>query len=307
MAQSKDYYSIMGLQKSASDKDIKMAYRRLARKYHPDLSKDPNGEEKFKELGQAYEVLKDPEKRAAYDKYGENWEHGASAQQQQQSYGHYAQQPPPNTADFNMGEDFFETLFGHARRRQAPSMAGEDYQANLSLTLEEAFHGTTRQLEIPLQNIGSNGQVQASTQTLNVKIPAGVKQGHKIRLAGQGAPGFNQGPKGDLYLNVHFQKHAIYEVKDNHIYLSLPITPWEAALGATIKVPTLAGAVNLKIPKGAQSGQTLRLKGRGLSKNDDQLVILKIMIPEANTEAAKKLYEEMAQVMPFNPRANLGV
>jgi curved DNA-binding protein len=289
---AQDYYAVMGLAHGASEKDIKLAYRRLARKYHPDISKEADAEEKFKALGQAYEVLKDPKKRAAYDKYGAQWEQQQAQQQHQQSY---SSQRSPYGQGVEIDEDILESLFGFGRQRQK-TRSGEDYHANLTLTLEEAFAGTTRQLEI-------------QTQTLNVKIPAGVQQGHKVRLAGQGGPGHNNGPRGNLYLNIHFQKHPIFDVKEKDIYLTLPVSPWEAVLGATVKVPTLGGVVDLKIPAGAQSGQQLRLKGRGLPGKTpgDQFIILKMVTPPANTEAAKKLYEQMATALHFNPRAGLGV
>jgi curved DNA-binding protein len=299
MAQAKDYYAVMGLARNASEKDIKNAYRRLARKYHPDISKEPNAEEKFKELGQAYEVLKDPEKRAAYDKFGQQWEQQKAYEQHQQQQQTHSYQSHGGHG-VNIDEDILESLFGYGRRRQGP-IQGEDYHANITLTLEEAFQGTTRQIEIPTHS--------GETQTLSVKIPAGVRPGHKVRLAGQGGPGSNQGPRGSLYLTVHFLKHRIFEVKDKDIYLTLPITPWEAALGATVHVPTLAGVVDLKIPSGSQSGQQLRLKGRGLPGKDGgyQFVMLKVMVPKATTEAGKQLYEKMAAEMYFNPRASMGV
>lgn len=308
MTQKKDYYEVMGLARDASDKDIKMAYRRLARKYHPDINKEPDAEEKFKELGQAYEVLKDPKKRAEYDKFGAQWDqpHTRQAHQGPQSYGYYQQQAGGPGAEID--EDILESLFGFGRQRHAPR-AGEDYHANLTLTLEEAYSGTSRQVEVPTHQTDASGHVKTSMQTLHVKIPAGVYQGQKVRLAGQGGPGFNQGPRGNLYLNIHLHHHALYEVKDKDVYLTLPISPWEAALGASVKVPTLGGMVDLKIPSHSQSGQQLRLKGRGLPGKTpgDQLVLLKIVTPPANTEAAKKIYEQMAKELHFNPRAHLGV
>lgn len=296
MTRSKDYYHIMGVARNATEKDIKTAYRKLARKYHPDISKEPNAEEKFKEVGQAYKVLSDPKARAAYDQYGEHFE---QAQQQQSSASGWQ--------DMGMDEDFLASLFGQARSRQA-KMKGEDYQASITLTLEELFHGTTRQIDVPVHRHTPEGQVETSTQRLTVKIPAGVRQGHKIRLAGQGGPSSNQGPRGDLYLTVHVQKHPLYEVKEHDVYLVLPITPWEAALGATISVPTLGGKVDLKIPPASQAGQKLRLKGRGLSGKTvgDQFVLLKIMIPEPHDESSRDFYKQMAKIMPFNPRAKMG-
>ena len=299
----KDYYKIMGLAANATEQEIKTAYRRLARKYHPDLSKEPNAEERFKEMGEAYETLKDPKKRAQYDDHQKNREF-YEQQAQQQAAGanksqHYYGNSEFNGADFN-DSDFFESLFGHARNQNQPR-SGQDYHGKISIGLEEAFSGTTKALQIPTEN--------GKSQTLNVKIPAGVKSGQQIRLSGQGAPGVNKGQRGDLYLTVDVTKHPLFEVKDNDIYLTLPLTPWEAALGATLLVPTLSGKIDLKIPAGSQGGQKLRIKNRGLpgATPGNQYVLLKIITPPANTDAAKELYQKMAEVMPFNPRSSMGV
>ncbi|KTC66421.1 DNA-binding protein DnaJ (plasmid) [Legionella adelaidensis] len=292
----KDYYKIMGVNRDASEKDIKMAYRRLARKYHPDISKEPNAEEKFKELGEAYEVLKDPEKRKTYDAYGEDWN---VHQRGQYSSGQNPWQTEEGV-NYQFDPDFFESLFGGGFRKQ--QRAGADYNSNISISLEEAYKGTVKDMLLP----GSPGK---EPQTLRVKIPAGVKPGQQIRLAGKGASGFNGGKAGDLYLTVQLEKHPLFELIGNDIYLTLPVTPWEAALGATITVPTLGGKVDLKIPPGSQGGQILRLKKKGFSggQEGDQLVTLKIVIPQPATESAKELYKKMAQEMPFNPREKLRV
>ncbi|KTD68911.1 DNA-binding protein DnaJ [Legionella steelei] len=292
----KDYYKIMGISEDASEKDIKMAYRKLARKYHPDISKEPNAEEQFKEMGEAYEVLRDPVKKAEYDNYRKN---KAFHQQRTHTYSH-----PEDSEQFYSGplnEDLFETLFGHSRYRQQP-MAGQDYHGKINISLEEAFTGIVKNIQIP-----SALDAQAS-QTLKVKIPAGVKSGQQIRLAGQGAPGMQGGPRGDIYLTVQVDKHSLFDVMEGDIYLTLPITPWEAALGATVVVPTLGGKIDLKIPPGSQGGQKLRLKNRGLpgAPTGHQYVLLKIITPPATTEDAKELYKKMAQVMPFNPRDKMG-
>lgn len=292
----KDYYKIMGVSEDASEKDIKMAYRKLARKYHPDISKEPNAEEQFKEMGEAYEVLRDPVKKAEYDNYRKN---KAFHQQRAHTYSH-----PEDSEQFYSGplnEDLFETLFGHSRYRQQP-MAGQDYHGKININLEEAFTGTVKNIQIP-----SAHDAQTS-QTLKVKIPAGVKSGQQIRLAGQGAPGMQGGPRGDIYLTVQVDKHSLFDVMDGDIYLTLPITPWEAALGATVVVPTLGGKIDLKIPPGSQGGQKLRLKNRGLpgATTGHQYVLLKIITPPPTTEDAKELYKKMAEVMPFNPRDKMG-
>ncbi len=307
----KDYYQIMGLARNATEKDIKMAYRKLARKYHPDVSKAPDAEAKFKELGEAYEVLKDPAKRAAYDQMGQ---YARENQQGQHSYRqpHHQQ---TSKADFASARDYFESLFSGgfgagsgAGRFQDAAMPGEDYHGKITISLEEAYQGTTRQIQIPVQQLNKHGQPEVTQLTLKVKIPAGIKSGQQIRLAGQGAPGFSGGAKGDLYLQVQVEKHPVFDVRENDIYTTLAVAPWEAALGATIVVPTLGGHVDLKIPAGSQGGQTLRLKSRGLPGNTpgDQYVMLKIVIPQPTTEKAKALYETMAKEMPFNPRAKMG-
>ncbi|MDP3268356.1 MAG: DnaJ C-terminal domain-containing protein [Legionella sp.] len=295
----KDYYKIMGVAKDASEKEIKTAYRKLARKYHPDISKEKNAEEQFKEMGEAYEVLHDPVKRAEYDQYLKNREFNQRAYQ---STGTGGRSHSQSYEGGQFDSDFFESLFGHARYQQQPS-AGQDYQGKMTVSLEEAFTGTVKNLQVP----SSDGSEK--TQTLKVKIPAGVKSGQQIRLAGQGAPGRNGGPRGDIYLTIEVMKHPLFDVMDNDIYLTLPITPWEAALGTTVVVPTLAGKIDLKIPPSSQGGQKLRIKNRGLpGKNPgNQYVLLKIITPPAKDEAAKELYQKMAEVMPFNPREHMGV
>lgn len=305
--ENKDYYKIMGVSNDVTAQELKTAYRRLARKYHPDVSKEPNATEKFKELGEAYEVLKDPEKRKLYDQYQANPQQHYQRQYQHTSPGdssapHWQYDPS------SMGDEsaFFDFLFGggrgfqqHAQRPQS----GQHYEGAVDISLEEAYQGTVKEIQIPGEKEG-----QMTMQVLRVKIPAGVQSGQKIRLAGQGAPGLHGGKKGDLYLKVQIKKHPLFEKIDKDVYLTLPVTPWEVALGTTIQVPTLGGKVDLKIPAGSQGGQTLRLKKRGLPGQPpgDQLVILKIVIPQPTTDAAKAIYESMAKEMPMNPRDNFG-
>lgn len=273
----------MGLADNATDKEIKQAYRRLARKYHPDLNKQPEAESQFKELGEAYEVLKDSKKRKEYDDY----RHYRAANQHNSTTYH------DKTVEF--GDDFFESLFGQ-RFKQAPQ-PGVDLHGTLAITLEEAFQGVTKELNV------------SGMQAIRVKIPAGIQSGQQLRLTGKGHPGDKGAKAGDLYLTVTVEKHPIFDVIEKNVYLTLPITPWEAALGATIKVPTLGGTVDLKIPQGSQAGQTLRLKQRGLpgSHPGDQFVLLKIVIPQPKTQSAVAVYESMAKEMPFNPREAMGV
>ena len=314
----KDYYKIMAVAKTATQDEIKRAYRKLARKYHPDVSKEKNAEEKFKELGEAYEVLKDPEKRAAYDQVGSNW-------QSKEGFT-----PPPgwdagfefsgggftggDSAEFS---DFFSSLFGRNYRPGATGQPGgsqfhaqgNDHHAKIMIDLEESFKGVTRSIALKMPQTDASGHVITKTRTLHVKIPKGVKAGQRIRLVGQGAPGFGDGKHGDLYLEIEFNKHRYFHAQGSDILIDLPITPWEAALGGNISVPTLGGKVELKIPAGSQTGNKLRLKGRGLpgAVAGDQYVALKIVTPSAQTEAAKAIYEQMAKAIPFNPRAEMGV
>jgi curved DNA-binding protein len=313
----KDYYKILGLDRTASAEEIKKSYRKLARKYHPDVSKEPNAEEKFKEMKEAYEVLKDPEKRAAYDQMGAHWKEGQSFR------------PPPGwefRGQANSGEDFsdsfesggfsdfFENLFGRgadARMhgfRQAQQRTGADQHSKITVPLEEAYHGAERTLTLQSSELDpQTGQVQTKTKHLKVKIPAGTISGQQIRLRGQGGKGLGGGKNGDLYLEVRLAPHSFYTMEGRDVYLSLPITPWEAALGARISVPTLAGKVELTIPKNSQTGQKMRLKGRGFPGHPagDQYVVLKTYVPEAVTEQQRELYKKMSEEMPFDPRHKL--
>lgn len=312
----KDYYKIMGLERNASQDEVKRAYRRLARKYHPDVSKEPDAEARFKEVGEAYEVLKDPEKRAAYDRLLEG---GYRAGEEFR--------PPPGwdagfefsgggftSADASEFSDFFESLFGGAgpfRRARSGGFArrGEDRHARVQISLEDAYRGATRTMTLQAPEVDAQGQVQLRTHTLNVRIPPGVTEGQRIRLAGQGGPGLGNAPAGDLYLEVHFEPHPVFEVEGRDVYVTLPITPWEAALGAKVRVPTLGGPVDMTIPPGAQSGQKLRLKGRGLPGKPpgDEYLVLQIRVPKPETEEQRRLYQQMARTMPFDPRRKLGV
>jgi len=312
----KDYYKIMGLSRTATQDEIKRAYRKLARKYHPDVSKEKNAEAKFKELGEAYEVLKDPEKRAAYDRLGSNWKAGEDFR------------PPPHwdegfefkSGGFTGGDagafsDFFEQLFGRAgfrptgREQREFRMRGQDSHAKIYIDLEDSIHGATRSISLSTPEMNAQGQVQVKQRSLNIKIPKGIKPGQHIRLSGQGAPGSGGGKAGDLLLEIAFNNHPLYRISDADIYLDLPVTPWEAALGAKIKVPTPEGNVDLKIPPNSRQGGKLRLKGRGLPAKTpgDFLVVLQIVLPPANTDRAKAVYQKMQQELDFNPRLSLGV
>ena len=315
----KDYYDIMGVARDATQDEVKRAYRKLARKYHPDVSKEKNAEARFKEVGEAYEVLGDTEKRAAYDQLGANWKQGQDFR------------PPP---DWNTGfefqgggftggdsaefSDFFESLFGRGGFRSAgrdraggPFHAqGQDRHARVQIDLEDSYNGATRTITLRVPDVDAQGRVVTKDHTLSVTIPKGIRPGQHLRLAGQGAPGLGQGKAGDLFLEVEFKPHAHYRVEERDVFLELPVTPWEAALGASVKVPTPAGAVEMKIPPGSASGRKLRLKGRGLpgSPAGDFYVELQIAVPPATNAEAKALYANMADVFkPFNPRQKLGV
>ena len=312
----KDYYEVMGVAQDASQEDVRRAYRRLARKYHPDVSKETDAETRFKELGEAYEVLKDPEKRAAYDQLR------AGGYRSGEEF-----RPPPGwdsgfefsgggftEADAGAFSDFFESLFGAgaahgygARRR--PGRRGQDHHARIQISVEDAFLGASRSITLQVPELDNSGHVRTRSHTLNVKIPAGVKEGQQIRLAGQGAPGLGDAPAGDLYLEILFAPHPIFQADGRDIYVTLPITPWEAALGAKVPVPTLGGKVETTIPAGAQSGQKLRLKGRGLpgSPPGDQYLVLQIQTPMATSESEREAYEQLARAVSYNPRAHLGV
>jgi curved DNA-binding protein len=313
--QFKDYYQVMGVKRDATQDEIKRAYRKLARKYHPDVSKEPDAEVRFKEVGEAYEVLKDPEKRAAYDQLGANWKAGQDFR------------PPPDWdagfefhgggfsgADASRFSDFFESLFGHGfpggGTRHADFHAhGEDAHAKVLIDLEDAYQGATRTLTLQHTELGADGRPQVKQRTLNAHIPRGVRQGQFIRLAGQGGAGMGKGKAGDLYLEVEFRPHPFYHVEGRDVFLDLPVAPWEAALGATVKAPTPTGTVDLKIPAGSTGGRKLRLKGRGIpgATPGDFYVVLQIVLPPAESAAAKTAYREMEQALKFNPRARMGV
>ena len=311
MPEYKDYYKIMGVARDVSPDELKRVYRRLARKYHPDVSKEANAEARFKELQEAYEVLKDPQKRAAYDQLGSNWRQGQEFR------------PPPDWGqnfefsgsfgEENSFSDFFSSLFGQrpggGRARGGGSrgfaMAGDDQVASIEIDLEDSFRGGSKTIELKGRQIDDDGRVQP--RTLKITIPAGIVEGQRIRLAGQGSPGHGGGPSGDLYLEVKFREHRLFKAEGRDVTLTLPIAPWEAALGATVPTPTLAGTVDLRIPPNAKSGQRMRLKGRGLpgTTPGDQYVVLKIVLPPADSPQARELYERMQRELPFDPRSDL--
>ncbi|MBC7982399.1 MAG: DnaJ domain-containing protein [Candidatus Obscuribacterales bacterium] len=310
----KDYYQIMGVARSATQDEIKRAHRKLARKYHPDVSKEPKAEEKFKELQEAYEVLKDPEKRAAYDQLGSRWRAGQEFRPPPEwgkGFEHSTQRSSGGDADFS---DFFSSLFG-ARSpfgnspRGEFAQSGQDHVARIEISLESAYRGGAQTIELQAPELGTDGQVVVKPRTLKVTIPSGVVEGQQIRLAGQGSAGMGRGRAGDLYLEVAFKKDPLFQTEGRDVSLTLPIAPWEAALGATVQIPTLGGAVDLRVPAAAESGQRLRLKGRGLPNPNgapgDQYVVFKIVAPPANTPRSRELYEQMKNELAFDPRADM--
>lgn len=312
--QYKDYYQTLGVTKDASQDEIKRAYRKLARKFHPDVSKEPDAEARFKDINEAHEVLKDPEKRAAYDQLGKQWQGGQDFR------------PPPDweagfeftgsgrsAGDARNFSDFFEELFGarspfsqggtgHTQQRPR----GQDHHAKVMVSLEDSYNGAQRSLQLQMPEQDAQGRVSLRTRVLNVRIPKGVSAGQKIRLSGQGAPGMAGAATGDLYLEIEFEPHALFQVEGRDVHLVLPLTPAEAALGARVQVPTLGGLLDMKIPAGSQTGQKLRLKGRGLPGQPpgDQFTTLKIVNPPVIDSTLRELYERMAKESRFNPRAD---
>ena len=309
----KDYYKVMGVARDATDAQIKQAYRKLARKYHPDVSKEKDAEARFKEVGEAYEVLKSPEKRAAYDQLGKDYRPGQDFR------------PPPNwDSGFEFSgagqgdssySDFFDSLFGaqaragRGRGGGAHPGRGEDHHAKVMLDLQASLTGGTRSFTLRMPEIDAEGRLVSKERTLNVQVPKGILAGQQIRLAGQGERAPGSGTPGDLYIEVEFQPDPLYRVDGRDLYLELPVTPWEASLGAAVKTPTPSGNVELKIPPGSHAGSKLRLKGRGIPATPpgDFYVVLQIALPPANDEKAKAAYAALAAALPFNPRASLGV
>ena len=309
----KDYYQILGVAKTATVDEIKKAYRKLARKYHPDVSKEPDAEIRIKEVNEANAVLSDPEKRAAYDQLGSRYQAGQDFR------------PPPDWdagyefsgggfsgADMGDASDFFASLFGQTGRGRAAGgyqRRGEDRHAKILIDLADAYHGATRAITLHAPQVDERGHVVSKDHTLNVRIPKGVKEGQHIRLAGQGSPGLGGGPGGDLYLEIHFQPDPRYRVEGRDVYETVPVTPWEAALGAAIETPTPSGTVQVKAPAGSQTGRKLRLKGRGIPGEPpgDLYVVLEVVLPPADTDKARQLYETMARELAFNPRQKSGV
>jgi curved DNA-binding protein len=302
----KDYYQALGVPRDAPVEEVKKAYRKLARKYHPDVSKEPDADARMKEVNEAYAVLSDPEKRAAYDQLGSGYQPGQDFR------------PPPNwdtgfefsgrgfsgaeAADFS---DFFSELFGRMGGRGAQAH-GTDHHARILLDLEDSFTGATRQVSLRVPKVDANGRIALDTRTLNVRIPKGIREGQIIRLAGQGAGGTGDGKPGDLLLEVSFRPHARYRADGRDLHVTLPVAPWEAALGAVVPVETPDGALNVRIPGGAQSGRRLRVRGKGIPADPpgDLYLEIQVVLPDASTPKARELYETMARDLAFDPRAD---
>lgn len=309
-----DYYEALEVPRDASEEEIRRSYRRLARKYHPDINKEPGAEDRFKQVSEAYEVLRDKDKRAQYDRFGENWKAG---QDVSAAGGFEGFSGGPGFAgdgygdmrvDFGSGDfsDFFEGLFGQRARRRPDagttrggrvegfSMRGGDHEAVLELSLEEAAAGGKRRISL------------GDGRDYEVEIPRGVRDGQRIRLAGQGSAGVGGGPAGDLFLRVRLRPHPRFRVEGRDLYVDLPVAPWEAALGAQVPVPTLEGGARVKVPPGSSSGRRLRLRGQGLpgtnGSSGDLYAVVEIHVPKRLSNRERELFEQLAEASRFDPR-----
>ena len=325
----KDYYKTLGVAREASQDDIKSAYRKLARKFHPDVSKEKDAEARFKDIGEANEVLKDPEKRAAYDAAGSQWERQQAAGASRAGGAQDFQPPPGWDAGFEFSgggddpfggggdhSDFFEALFGRAARggrgggggggrRPDLQMPGQDHHAKVMIDLEDAYRGAQRSITLRMPELDAQGHGVLRERTLDVNIPKGIREGQHLRLAGQGGPGPGNGPAGDLFLEIVFNPHDRYRVDGRDVYADLPLAPWEAALGAAVSVTTPDGDLELTIPPESSAGRKLRLKGKGLpgTPAGDFYVVLAIALPPADNPKAQAAYKTFAAGFDFNPRA----
>ncbi|WP_028874560.1 DnaJ C-terminal domain-containing protein [Tepidiphilus margaritifer] len=315
----RDYYEILGVPRTATAEEIKKAWRKLARKYHPDVSKEPDAAERMKEINEAYEVLSDPEKRAAYDRLGEHWRQGEDFSPPPGWDAGFEFRGAPGGGPFEGTDfsEFFESLFGRmhrgtggARQRRTGGFAlrGEDHHAKILIDLEDSLHGATRSVTLRVPELDASGHVVLRERTLNVRIPKGIRAGQKIRLAGQGGPGVNGGPPGDLYLEVEFRPHPLYRVEDKDLYLTVPVAPWEAVLGAKIQIPTPEGPVTLTIPPDSQHGRKLRLRGKGLPSDPpgDLYAVLQVVLPPSSDPKVREHFAAMAREVRFDPRARWG-
>lgn len=309
----KDYYQTLGVERDATAEDIKKAFRKLARKYHPDVSKEPNADARMKEVNEAYAVLSDPQKRAAYDQLRQGYRPGQEFR------------PPPDwdtgfefsseglsPQDAAQFSEFFAQLFGRMGGSRAGFRSGgaglhargEDHQAKVLLDLEDSFQGATRQINLSVPKLDAQGRVSLETRVLNVRIPRGVKEGQIIRLTGQGGAGMGGAGTGDLLLEVHFKPHSRLRPDGRDLHMTLPVAPWEAALGAVVSVDLPQGELKVRIPAGAQSGRQLRVRGKGIPGEPpgDLLLAIQVVLPPADTPQARQIYETMARELAFEPR-----
>lgn len=308
----KDYYSILGVERNAGGDEIKKAYRKLARKYHPDVSKDPKGEEKFKDIAEAYQTLKDNEKRAAYDRLGSHrpGEDFQPSTDWGRDFGSKFTGGQTTFDDIDLSDLFAHFGGGRAGRGRTHArmpVDGEDFDVAAQISLEEAYRGTQVALNLSVPEYDEHGRMRRVARAFEARIPKGATDGQRLRLRGQGGKGANGGRDGDLYLNIKLHPHPLYRVDGHDLYLDLPLAPWEAALGATVEVPTLAGPVHLKVAAGTNSGQRLRLSKRGLPKpgaagEGDLFAIVQIVVPPTLSERENTLFKELAQTATFNPR-----
>ncbi|CAI8716995.1 curved DNA-binding protein [Pseudomonas sp. IT-P294] len=310
----KDYYKILGVEPTADDKAIKAAYRKLARKYHPDVSKEKDAEAKFKDASEAYEALKSADKRAEYDDLRKYGQHGQPFQGPPGWQGRGGFGGGQDTGDFS---DFFSSIFGNrggggfggAQPGRSAGRRGQDVEMELPIFLEESLSTESKKVTFQVPQYNAAGQhVSNTSKSLNVKIPAGVADGERIRLKGQGAPGIGGGANGDLFLIIRFAPHPKFDVEGENLIITLPLAPWELALGAEVAVPTLTGKINLKVPAGSQNGQRMRAKGHGLLNKAGHrgylFVQLKAVMPKTSNDEVKALWEELAKKAAFNPREN---
>jgi curved DNA-binding protein len=309
----KDYYKILGVDAEADNKTIKTAFRKLARKYHPDVSQDNKAEEKFKEVSEAYEVLKDKQKRAEYDELrqygGRQGEQFQPPPGWQSSRSHF----DPNEANFQSDfSDFFSSMFGQqgSAHQQGfssrQSNKGQDIETELPVFLEETLSTESKTISYHLPQRTADGRLTETKKTLNINIPAGVTDCEKIRLKGQGAAAVGNGPNGDLYLHIRLVPHPLFDVEGHNLIIAIPIAPWEAALGAKIEAPTLTGKIQLSIPANSQNGQRLRVKGKGLvnksGSRGDLYAVLKVVMPSSDNEQTRSLWKDLSSAAAFNPR-----
>jgi len=308
----KDYYETLGVPRTASDDEIRKAYRKLARKYHPDVSKEKNAEERFKEIGEAYETLKDKEKRAAYDQLG-RYRPGQEFRPPPGWESHFGGSAFEDVVDLS---DLFAQFGGGARRGRAArggrgfAMPGQDYEVTAHVTLEDAARGTELVVDLSAPERAPDGTVRRVPKKIRVRVPKGATDGQRLRVPGKGGAGMGGGPAGDLYINVVLMPHPLFKVSDHDLYLDLPVTPSEAVLGADVEVPTLEGRVRVNVRPGSRAGQKLRLTGKGLplpgGGHGDLYCVLQIVTPSALSDREKALYEELAKLSSFNPRGHFG-